>query len=1203
MLEPVACPCTIYDPRQHGTAREVTVNWTGAPGVVGALGVPARLHPRESVTVPAITLAPLSDPVKIAFEATEALAITWHQAESADAGALLRPDSRGQTVWEATFTLGSVPLSRPRQMHVRLSLQRVMLPPWFISATKVLSGVAAGGFLVSVALITAGGGSWIAPFAALLGLCAVIAYPSVLRALSRRFEVPLPTRQEAIGSIPLPPIELEPVALRSESVEHPIVASYCERLAQERAQLQILGLSLPINLDDGYVPIPLRLIRGPEAHTFASQQRYRQVDELIESDLSLRQLLGGELLTPEEAWNRHMRLTIVGEVGAGKTTILQRLSISLARGPVLWTVTVPVVIELHALARRPGIGERPVEVLRRAVVETIRGEDAAEARTAEASALVGRLIEGGELSLFFDALDEVSAPAGEEEQLVAAVVSAIAAAAEEWPHVRIVVTCRRASMDRYRRLPDSFVVAETVPFEADGIRHFVNRYFAETPQRATRLLDEVGRNPRLRAMATTPLLLALITLIFEQRGSLPQRRTEVYRRCADLLLREWDAHRQRERFPRFLVEHKEEILRSIAWELHREGVRHVEHQRLLKLLREVLPSVGLQPGMAEDVLREITTHHGLIRSYGADWYGFVHFALQEYFAAECIEHRSPLAVAIEHRHQAWWQEIIRLYAGRGDCTELVVALLQQREDLFHTNLRLAGECLAQGTAVQPELRAAVLAELYAVALAVPTPKLDIRFWQVLARAAGEAYAERLWKALSDPSLRIEVRACIARELNATGESFHQAALPRLTDEELAPEVRMALAEAICASGTREVCRPLIDIVSKPGVNEEVRAAIARESAKIGSPDLVAPFRELVLGQGTPTRLRRECAATLRTLGATGITPALLRMLGDWHIEPPIRSSLASVVGELREEQCVPDIVRTLGDARLPSAIRMSLAASLKRLRSPVLTEALLSLLGDLTSDYGVRLAVSDTLCSLATETDRIALRALYGDRRIEEPIRTRLAVALGALGETDVVPVLVRLLGDRSSRPHLRLEAARVLGSIGNGAIRDAMIGILDSRSIDLFGQELAVLVLSLRSESEAAIPLVDRLSDRRLPLTARVRMADTLATLGSSGQPDRLVSLLPDRTFAPELRGRLALAIMRLTDARNRRIFERLVELLPSTTDVPEVMTLVWHLSEQVGEPVYPTAVQTAPVAYPWLERWLHHRKDAAADVEERDQ
>lgn len=1194
MPETVACPCTIHDPEHPEAPKRIILNWNGSPDTVRALGVPARLHPGESVTVPAITLAPLADPVRVTYEASEDLTITWLTADVAHGAAILDPDPMGERTWEARFSLAGMSLARPRQLHVRLVLERMKLPPWFVSAATALSVTAGLGFAASLGCLLAGTGAWVVPVAILCAGIAIASYPPALRRFRGRFGLPLPLRGEPIGSIPLPAIEMEPVIRRSETMGHPLVVRYNERLAKERVRLEVLGLASPINLDEAYVPIPLRMRRGAEVEAAPTYRAFSQVDELIEADQSLKRLLAGELLSPEDAWHRHTRLTIIGDVGTGKTTILHRLSINLARGPVLWTAAVPVIIELHTFARRPEIVEQPVESVKRAVAETIVGEGANQKDEADARAAVEELVEGGELALFFDALDEVSGPGDEQERLVVAVISAICAVAEQWPLVRMTVTCRRASMDRYRRLPDSFVLAETLPFGADDIRRFVTRYFAGSPDRATRLLDEMERNPRVRAMATTPLLLALLTLIFEQRGSLPHRKAEIYRRCADLLLREWDAQRHRDRYPRFLVEHKEELLRSVAWQLHGDGVRHVERGRLVGLLRTVLPSVGLQPDAAADLLGEIAAHHGLLRPYGSEWYGFVHFAMQEYFASECIEQRAPLAVAIEHRHRAWWQEVIRLYAGRGDCTDLIVSLLRQPEDLFRTNLRLAGECLAQGTAVDPELRGHVLSELHTVARSLRVPKLDARFWLVLTRAGGGDYASDLWQALSDGDLSVDVRTTIVQEMpGALGELFGGTAVERLADEKLPAAVRVAIAEALGGCGFTQLCGTLLKMVRSPSQNEDVRAALVREVARVGITEHAGVLRELMFDPAASTRMRRECAAALRTLGATGIVPHLIEKAGDWHLEPPVRSSFASAVGEVWEEGDVGETIRALSNARLPSAIRTSLAASLKRVESPALVDALIVLLKDLTVDYGVRLGISDVLCSVGMDVHRNAIRAVYTDRRMEEPIRTRLAVALGILGETDVLPLLVRLLEDRSARPYIRLEAARILGSATDGGMLDIIVGMLDARTVDPLGQELAVLVLNLRDEPDAAMPLVDRLGDRRLPLRVRMRMADAVATLGSSDHIDRLVSLLADRSLTVELRGRLALAIMRMTDSRNRPTFERLAELMSSADDVPEVSTLLWHLSEQVGVPVYPSDELKASVAYPWLEPWVQREKD----------
>ena len=123
--------------------------------------------------------------------------------------------------------------------------------------------------------------------------------------------------------------------------------------------------------------------------------------------------------------------------------------------------------------------------------------------------------------------------------------------------------------------------------------------------------------------------------------------------------------------------------------------------------------------------------------------------------------------------------------------------------------------------------------------------------------------------------------------------------------------------------------------------------------------------------------------------------------------------------------------------------------------------------------------------------------------------------------------------------------------------------------------------MLELRGDASIANALVDRLSDRSLPLSARLRMVTTLGTFEARTVIGRLVALLADRAFTVQLRGRIALTLTRLTDARDHRTFNRVPTILGEMKDVLEIYTLAWHLSVQLGVPVYPSDIGVAEITY----------------------
>jgi hypothetical protein len=873
-------PCRVHDTSLPDNPGETGIPWQGMDDVVSSVGVPARLTAGQPVALPALVLYPSTIPVRITWEADD-IHCEWHAALPPVGGdppnsAVIQPDANSELTCFATVQAADRSDGESSDVYPRLHIEQLPFEQWFANGT--LAGSAAAGVLAAVSAIwlLVGGGFTALAMLILTGGIAAALSPRGVRAISTRMRIPLPIAPRRVGSVSLPSINVEPTIERSEFLEDSVVRSYRTEVLKQTKSLHLLGLSVPIGLDTGYVPVLLRDRRAARQSATIPQETFTEIDRLINADMRLKGLLEGETLTPEEMWRSHQNLTVIGEVGAGKTTMLRSLSRRLAEGPLQWVESVPVLLELHRLGRADELAERPLDVLRDAVVdrflEVLSGDvetefdDAVQAgpdddtesldsyNREDVGRIVDGLLENGELTLLLDALDEVSAPGGEDEKVATSVIEAIRAIPERWPDIRIVVTCRQASGERYSMLPESFTISEVVPFDDAAIHLFVQRYFTERPERAVRLLDELAGNPRIRGLAATPLFLALITMVFERRGSLPQRRSEIYRRCVDLLLHEWDQRRGRDRHSTFVVEHKEEFLRRLSWNLHSSGARFISYDDVIRQLEVFAPAVGLSTSDAANLLDEIVSHHGLLRRYDEGWYGFVHFALQEFYTAECIERSASLQEAVTHRHRAWWQEILRLYAGRGDATALVMALLGEEEDYFRTNLRLAAECLAEQPAVKPSLRHKVLDALLEAARECHVPQLDRRLWRGLIQAGGPEIQEYAWEEICDQKLPLDVRLDMVGEMSRWSPgAYVEMALRRMDSPALDSELRTALIRFVGSSGERAGFDALLGVVADPSKSESARVAAANVLA-IPSDDHVAPM----LSQLYSIRRLRRC---------------------------------------------------------------------------------------------------------------------------------------------------------------------------------------------------------------------------------------------------------------------------------------------------------------------------------------------------------
>ena len=185
--------------------------------------------------------------------------------------------------------------------------------------------------------------------------------------------------------------------------------------------------------------------------------------------------------------------------------------------------------------------------------------------------------------------------------------------------------------------------AETV-----AIRHKAER-------QATDLLNAIERNPRIRDLATNPLMLTVISLVHRYRATLPQRRVELYEECTELLLGHWDMGKEGEE-AKWLAEYagieiqldaseKRTLLEPVARWYHEHRVTMAEQWQVEQLLAERMAQVTLPAAavgqsqarsQAKDFLVFLDERSGLFQEWEVGQYAFTHLTFQEYLTARDI---------------------------------------------------------------------------------------------------------------------------------------------------------------------------------------------------------------------------------------------------------------------------------------------------------------------------------------------------------------------------------------------------------------------------------------------------------------------------------------------------------------------------------------------------------------------------------------
>jgi len=155
------------------------------------------------------------------------------------------------------------------------------------------------------------------------------------------------------------------------------------------------------------------------------------------------------------------------------------------------------------------------------------------------------------------------------------------------------------------------------------------------------------------------LLLQIIALVHRDRGTLPQRRVELYEECTNVLLEKWDMAKGLD----VLLSAREarQILQPLALWLHEEDERRsASMEEIKRVLKDPLEKIGKSDVDTETLLTNIRDRSGIFMGYSESEYGFTHLSFQEYLSAEQIRNKSLTKKLLDNYGERWWKEVILL---------------------------------------------------------------------------------------------------------------------------------------------------------------------------------------------------------------------------------------------------------------------------------------------------------------------------------------------------------------------------------------------------------------------------------------------------------------------------------------------------------------------------------------------------------------
>jgi formylglycine-generating enzyme required for sulfatase activity len=423
---------------------------------------------------------------------------------------------------------------------------------------------------------------------------------------------------------------------------------------------------------------------------------------------------------------RHPRLAVVGAPGGGKTTLLHytavRLCEVLARDDRIQLVGLGLADAAQADAAPPVPLLLPLRELGSYLSEAGARETAGANPHLLLDCLTNyysradldlppdffsRLCDAGRAILLLDGLDEVVK--SDDRVFVSAIVRSFA---QRYASCRYVVTARVAAYQGDAQIGAGFHICTVADLDAEQQQRFIGNWSRslhrllyslngpELKQAAARytgdLWHALEQNARVRDLATNPLLLTVIAVIFHNNYVLPEDRAALYEECIEVLLRGGRGKADRAAQQRAQyggqadlsmgLNPKRELLAAVAYTMHQRGEDgvFVSKAELISLVAAQLHHRSDADAAARAFVDELPVHIGLLDEREPDRYRFSHLSFQEFLAARYIAEATEARwdELLAHYQETWWREVILLCAGhlsQARCWTFLERLLMQAQ--------------------------------------------------------------------------------------------------------------------------------------------------------------------------------------------------------------------------------------------------------------------------------------------------------------------------------------------------------------------------------------------------------------------------------------------------------------------------------------------------------------------------------------------
>ncbi|MGB3535382.1 MAG: HEAT repeat domain-containing protein [Microcoleaceae cyanobacterium] len=876
--------------------------------------------------------------------------------------------------------------------------------------------------------------------------------------------------------------------MSTNSIEIPIY----QFLTEVEANFQYIHLfhtQQPISLIDQYIPIKVNRERRYRTSTETTWS-YTEFSEK-EREWGVRSPI--IKIDWEEAKKEYKKIIVLADPGMGKSTLLKREALITAQQEKqkldhqqnIDAVILPIFIRLSELAIIDGkIIDRIVKLVQQNHTNTF---DKIQ------STLVDKLREGKCL-LLLDGLDEVP------KNLYNSLIEKLNSFTHHYP-CQIILTSRIVGYNASQI--ENIQEVEIVPFSLQQTQQYIQAWFSRQQQNNKNnsispdlLIQELENKPRINILTQNPFLLSLLCRLYQTQLSLPNYKTQVYQLIVDYALNSWRSDYQINDLESEWITTKKKLLANIAYQLSCTDQQIFSQEELREKIEQFIEKTNsseFENKTVTNIINQFVEEDRIIQALDRykTHYSFIHPTFQEYFTALYLSKAKNIALIKPFLWKYNHHESLTFLAGlMKNPIPLIKTITKTKDDIFKTQLLLAGRCISECRNVNHPVITRVIKKIYRFWIQHQYVNFIVSVIRILPPASSEViqpivhifkYINSFDKARSRRAL-VDIKSeavlnFLAGTLKIQSTSLKSEAAKALGQigSELAvePLIKMLRGQIRSNLSNSEIARTLGEIKSEIAVEslitaledeqEDARKYSAQALGYIGSELAVEPL--ITTLNDDEAAVREEAAGALGKIGSEMAVNALITTLRDSNT----RVSRSSVIAlcKIGSELAIEHLITALSDEQ--SYVRRYAAEGLGKIGSPLAVKHLIIVLND--EDWYVGSCAAKALGKIGSPSAIKALKIALKSNNCW--VRGSAAVALSQLGYEIEIDPLTAILGDEDWQDRYRCEdrsglwSDKLIYSINDLEDKDWSIR---SRAAEALGQArpeeaIEALIMTLKDE------------------------------------------------------------------------------------------------------------------------------------------